>query len=169
MNYIEGFEMSKVRMSLKEAGEHLGIQSNSVRSRWKAGKIEGERDNSGKIWVWVDPSKAANDKGSKKGVSKASIEAFEANEISALRDHLKATSEQLESAQVEISLLKPQAMEAVRLKAEVDGLREQQGRGEAEIARLVASLDKMDTERRELIEAVLKRRPSLWERVTGRG
>jgi hypothetical protein len=60
-------------------------------------------------------------------------------------------------------------MEAVRLQAEVKGLLDQQGRGEAEISRLVASLDKVDAERRELIDAVLKRRPSLWERITGRG
>ena len=85
-----------------------------------------------------------------------------------MQDHLKATSEQLEKAQAEIADLKPQAMEAVRLKAEVDGLREQQGRGEAEIKRLVSSLDTMDKERRELVEAVLRRRVGLWERIFGR-
>lgn len=166
---IESYEMSKVRMSLKEAGEHFGIKPNSVRSRWKAGKIDGERDNSGKVWVWVDPTKAANDRGSKKKVSKVSTEGFEANEIKALKDHLKATTEQLTKAEAEIEVLRPQATEAVRLQAEVKGLLDQQGRGEAEITRLVDSLDKMDKERRELIEAVLKRRPSLWERITGRG
>jgi hypothetical protein len=166
---IESYEMSKVRMSLKEAGEHFGIKPNSVRSRWKAGKIDGERDNSGKVWVWVDPTKAANDRGSKKTVSKVSTEGFETNEIKALKDHLKATTEQLTKAEAEIADLKPQALEAVGLRAENQALKEQQGRGEAEIARLVGSLDKMDKERRELVEALLKRRPSLWERITGQG
>jgi flagellar motility protein MotE (MotC chaperone) len=161
--------MSEVRMSLKEAGDLLGLKPNSVRSRYKKGTLRGEADNMGKLWVWVDPTKVANDRGSKKASSKVTIEGFEDNEIKALKDHLKATTEQLDKANAEIADLKPQAMEAVRLQAEVKGLLDQQGRGEAEIARLVASLGKMDTERRELIEAVLKRRPSLWERITGRG
>ena len=156
-------------MSLKEAGEHFGIKPNSVRSRWKAGKIDGERDNSGKVWVWVDPTKAANDMGSKKKVPKVSTEGFETNEIKALKDHLKATTEQLTKAEAEIADLKPQALEAVRLKAENDGLRDQQSRGEAEITRLVASLDSMDKERRDLVEALLKRRMGLWERFFGQG
>ena len=157
--------MSEVRMSLKEAGTLLGLKPNSVRSRYKKGSIRGEADNMGKIWVYIDPAKVANDMGSKEPTSKVTIESYESNEIKALKGHLKATGEQLEKAQAEIADLKPQAMEAVRLKAEVDGLREQQGRGEAEIARLVASLDKVDAERRNLIEAVLKRRVGLWERI----
>lgn len=48
--------MPEVRMSLAEAGAALGLAPNSVRSRYKAGKLRGERDNSGRIWVWVDPS-----------------------------------------------------------------------------------------------------------------
>ena len=146
----------------------MGLKPNSVRSRYKKGKLRGEADNMGKLWVWIDPTEVANDKGSKEPSSKLTKEPFESNEIKALRGHLKATGEQLEKAQAEIADLKPQAMEAVRLKAEVEGLREQQGRGEAEIARLLASLDKMDIERRELVEAVLRRRVGLWERIFGR-
>lgn len=156
-------------MSLKEAGELLGLKPNSVRSRYKKGKLRGEADNMGKLWVWVDPTKAANDRGSKEPSSKVATEGFESNEIKALKDHLKATTEQLEKANAEIADLKPQAMEAVRLQAEVKGLIDQQGRGEAEITRLVASLDKADKERRELIEAVLRQRVGLWERIFGRG
>ena len=166
---IESCEMSEIRMSLKEAGEHLGLKPNSVRSRWKKGTLRGERDNSGKVWVWLDPTKAANDRGSKKIASKVATEGFESNEIKALRDHLKATTEQLLKAEAEIADLKPQALEAVGLKAENQALKDQQGRGEAEITRLVASLDKMDTERQELIKAVLKQRRGFWERITGRG
>jgi hypothetical protein len=161
--------MSEVRMSLKEAGELLGLKPNSVRSRYKKGKLRGEADNMGKLWVWIDPTKITNDKGSKEPSSKVTKEGFEGNEIKALQDHLKAVTEQLDKANAEIADLKPQAMEAVRLQAEVKGLLDQQGRGEAEISRLVASLDKVDAERRELIDVVLKRRPSLWERITGKG
>ena len=161
--------MSEVRMSLKEAGELLGLKPNSVRSRYKKGKMRGEADNMGKLWVWIDPTRVANDKGSKEPSSKVSTERFESNEIKVLKDHLKVTTEQLDKANAEIAALKPQAMDAVRLQAEVKGLLDQQGRGEAEISRLIASLDKTDAERRELIEAVLKRRPSLWDRITGRG
>lgn len=156
-------------MTLKAAAGLLGIHPNSVRSRYKKGKLRGEADNAGKIWVFIDPSKIANDAGSFKPTMKVTKRVRNDSEINALKDHLKATTEQLEKAQAEIVDLKPQALEAVRLKAENDGLRDQQGRGDAEIARLVASLDSMDKERRELVEALLKRRPSLWERVFGGG
>ena len=160
--------MAEVRMSLKEAGELLGLKPNSVRSRYKKGTLRGEPDNMGKLWVWIDPTKVANDKGSKKRSSKVTIEGFESNEIKALKAHLEATSEQLAKAQAEIEDLKPKAMESVALKAENTLLKQQQGRGEAEIKRLVDAMDKLDDERRKLVEALLKRRPSLWERITGR-
>jgi hypothetical protein len=161
--------MSEIRMSLKEAGELLGLKPNSVRSRYKKGKLRGEADNMGKLWVWVDPAKVANDRGLKEPASKVTIEGFEGNEIKALKDHLKATTEQLTKAEAKIADLEPQAMEAVALKAENQALKDQQGRGEAEIKRLVGSLDKMDAERQELIKAVLKQRRGFWERITGRG
>lgn len=161
--------MSEVRMSLKEAGELLGLKPNSVRSRYKKGKLRGEADNMGKLWVWVDPAKVANDRGSKEPTSKVTIEGFESNEIKALKDHLKATIEQLTKAEAKIADLEPQAMEAVALRAENQALKDQQGRGEAEIARLVASIDKLDTERQELIKAVLKQRRGFWERLMGQG
>ena len=50
--------MPEVRMSLAEAGAILRIAPNSVRSRWKAGKLRGDRDNEGRIWVWLDPAAA---------------------------------------------------------------------------------------------------------------
>ena len=161
--------MAEVRMSLKEAGELLGLKPNSVRSRYKKGTLRGEADNMGKLWVWIDPAKVANDKGSKKLSSKVTIEGFERNEIKALKAHLEATSEQLAKAQAEIEDLKPKAMEAVKLEAENQALKGQQGRDAAEIKRLVENLDKLDDERRELIEALLKRRPSLWARIFGQG
>lgn len=160
--------MTEIRMSLKDAGEHLGIQPNSVRSRFKKGSIRGERDNSGKIWVWLDPSDISSAKASNVGVSNPSIEEPHAKEVSALKDHLLATVEQLSQAQAEIRNLKPQATEAVRLRAEVEGLREQQKRGEAEVARLTASLDRIDMERRQLVEVVINRPSSFFARLFGK-
>lgn len=156
-------------MTLKAAAAMMGLHPNSVRSRYKKGKLRGETDNMGKIWVWVDPSKVANDVGSMKPTVKVTKEVRSDNEIKALRDHLEATTEQLAKAEAKIAELEPQAMEAVALKAENQALKDQQGRGAAEVERLVEAMAKLDDERRELVEALLKRRPSLWERITGRG
>ena len=46
--------MAEERVSLTEAATLLGIAPNSVRSRFKAGKLRGERDNKQRIWVWID-------------------------------------------------------------------------------------------------------------------
>lgn len=41
------------RLSLKDASAALGISESGVRARFKTGKLSGERDNQGKIWVFV--------------------------------------------------------------------------------------------------------------------
>lgn len=41
------------RLSLKDASAALGITESGVRARFKGGKLAGERDNQGKIWVFV--------------------------------------------------------------------------------------------------------------------
>ena len=156
-------------MTLKAAAGLLGIHPNSVRSRYKKGKLRGEADNTGKIWVFVDPSKVANDLGSMKPTMKVTKEVRNDSEINALKDHLKATTEQLEKAQAEIADLKPQAMEAIALKVENQALKEQTGRGDAEIERLRAAYAEMDAERQELMKAVLQRKKGLWERIFGGG
>lgn len=121
--------MAEVRMSLAEAAQALGIAPNSVRSRWKVGKIKGERDNANKVWVFVDEAEAANDKASKSKPSKPSIEPASkpsnAFEISQLEAHLQTLKEQLAGATTELAELRPKVMEAERLKAENDGLRGQ--------------------------------------------
>ena len=120
-------------MSLADAAELLGIAPNSVRSRWKAGKLRGERDNEQKIWVWVDRQKAANDKGSKPPISKpskdvsnpsieGSIEPSKDMAINALEAHVKTLAEQLALANAELLELRPKAAAVERLEAEVKGL-----------------------------------------------
>lgn len=113
--------MPDVRMSLSDAATTLGIAPNSVRSRFKAGKLRGERDNSGKIWVWLDPSM----KGSKPNPSKPSKEGSKPFEIEALQAHIHTLSEQLALANAELSMLRPSAAEATGLKASVVALEAQ--------------------------------------------
>ena len=87
--------MGEIRMSLADAATLLGIAPNSVRSRFKVGKIRGERNNQGKLWVWLDHtgqgskqdssnlsiegSKRDRSKPSNEGSNKAHIEALEAS------------------------------------------------------------------------------------------
>lgn len=97
----------EVRMSLSDASALMGVAPNTIRSRFKSGKIRGERDNSGKIWVWVDPeaegSKSRTSKPSKKGSNDAVIETLTA---------------QIKQAQSELSELRPLAAKASLLEAE---------------------------------------------------
>jgi len=97
----------EVRMSLAEAASLTGVAPNTIRSRFKAGKIRGERDNAGKIWVWINPdiegSKNRTSKPSKKGSNDTAIEAL---------------TTQLDQAQSELSELRPLAAKAAILEAE---------------------------------------------------
>jgi len=105
--------MTKVRMSLAEAGAVLGIAPNSVRSRYKAGKLSGERDNSGRIWVWIDAP------GSK--ISKNSIEpVFEGNKANFEADQ-NWLQKRLDLAEAELAELRPRVAAA---EAEVTVLRD---------------------------------------------
>ncbi len=140
--------MTKVRMSLAEAGDRLGIASNSVRSRWKAGRIEGSRDNVGKIWVYLDPKEiveaeaASNSskpsiepmsKGSTEGGSNPStepssnpsiegVEGFEDRRFEAQAAHIKTLTGQLERAEAELDALRPKVLEGERAGARAEAL-----------------------------------------------
>lgn len=107
--------MEAVRMSLADAGKALGLATNSVRSRWKAGHLRGERDNSGKIWVWVDL--ASNVRPSKPS-KKASTE----GETAALQNHIATLNEQLAQMRMERDQLAARASDADRLTGEIVGL-----------------------------------------------
>lgn len=136
-------------MSLAEAARALGIAPNSVRSRFKAGKIRGERDNLGKLWVWLDHA----------------LEGSNAAHINALEAHLRTLTDQLNLAQAEVSALRTRASSADRLEGQVAGLE--------------ALRDEIRADRdhwREVAERALadlhvepKVRRSLWARLFGRG
>lgn len=159
-------------MSLADAASVLGIAPNSVRSRFKAGKIKGERDNLGKLWVWLDHAV----EGSKLATSNPSIEGSKnpssnlrskgSNEahINALEAHLRTLTDQLHLAQVEVTTLRIRASAADRLEGQVAGLE--------------ALRDEVRADRdhwREVAERAIadlhvepKVRRSLWARLFGR-
>ena len=114
--------MAQIRMSLAQAAKALGIAPNSVRSRFKAGKLEGERDNSGKIWVWIDPD-ALPPAPLKPRKSKPSIEGSESGEIHALKSHIQTLEQQLARSQAKVEALRTKAAQADRLEAELEGNR----------------------------------------------
>ena len=97
--------MPEVRMSLAEAGAILRIAPNSVRSRWKAGKLRGDRDNEGRIWVWLDPAAPP----SKSRPSNPSIEGSNSRQVEALEAHIVTLREQLAGATAELATLRPRA------------------------------------------------------------
>ena len=97
----------EVRMSLADASALLKVAPNTIRSRFKAGKIKGERDNTGKIWVWIDP----NIKGSKKPISNHSSKGSNDAAVEAL-------NAQLEQANTELKDLRQKAARADLLEAE---------------------------------------------------
>ena len=160
-------------MSLADAATALGIAPNSVRSRFKAGKIRGERDNLGKLWVWLDHdaegSKPATSnpsiEGSNNSVSNLRSKGSSKAHIDALEAHLRTLADQLNLAQAEMSALRIRASAADRLEGQVAGLE--------------ALRDEVRTDRdhwREVAERALadlhvepKVRRSLWARLFGRG
>lgn len=164
--------MSKVRMSLADAATALGLAPNSVRSRFKAGKIRGERDNQGKLWVWLDhategskpPASNLSIEGSKQRRSKPSKEGSNKAHIDALEAHLRTLADQLNVAQAEVSTLRSRASAADRFEAEVVGL---------EALRDEARADRdhwRDVAERALADLRIEPevRKSLWARLFGR-
>lgn len=87
--------MTEIRMALREASELLGIPANTLRSRYKVGKLKGERDNSGRLFVWIDPTFA----GSKKPTSHNAKHPRNEGELEALKAHVETLKGQLAKAE----------------------------------------------------------------------
>ena len=107
----------ELRMSLAEAAALTKTPLNTLRSRWKAGKVRGERDNAGKIWVWIDPDLV----GSKQRTSKVSKSVSKPSNDAAF----EALKVQLHRANDELDVLRPKAAMADALAAEKALLGEQ--------------------------------------------
>jgi hypothetical protein len=91
--------MSIQRMSLEDAGKHLGVSANAVRARAKKNPdLYGlETDNTGKLWVKIDLQNAPSKKPKLKP-SKANSEDFNAEQLKAL---IEASRTQIETAVLE--------------------------------------------------------------------
>ena len=48
-------------MSVADAARRLGISEGGVRKRAQRGQIPHERDERGRLWVWLDPSETHRD------------------------------------------------------------------------------------------------------------
>lgn len=95
------------RFSLEAAGKLMGVSANAMRARAKKNpdKYKIEYDNSGKIWLWIDPEKfqilkptKPELKGSKNNNLKASIEGLISKIKNAENEtEMKARIQRLES------------------------------------------------------------------------
>ncbi|RYF14697.1 MAG: hypothetical protein EOO77_14045 [Oxalobacteraceae bacterium] len=135
-------------MSLADAATALGIAPNSVRSRFKAGKIRGERDNLGKLWVWLDHA----------------VEGSNTAQVNALEAHLRTLTDQLNLAQAEVSALRIRASVADHLEGQIVGLEtlRDEVRADRDHWREIAERALAD------LHVEPKVRRSLWARLFGR-
>ena len=152
---------SKQRLSLKDAADVLELSENGVRSRYKMGKLEGERDNTGKIWVFVDP----NPKSSKvtlKPSKKSKSPDFEpASNLS--KRLINLVEEELHTLRTERDALKAQIAsqaglqeEAARARVEMAKLETSLNTAQTTITELRERLDASKAERQELMQALLR-------------
>jgi hypothetical protein len=140
------------RMDLEAAGKLLGLHPNSVRARAKKGKLRHETDNAGKIWVWVDADKAANDRPTM-NPSKSPVE-----------PSMKVSNQELVAAfEGQIEALKS---EATSLRETVTDLRGRLDLSEADRRRLTEALiEKQTAPPPPLPPPVVVERPSLFARL----
>ena len=100
------------KFSLETAGKLFGITANAMRARAKKTpeKYRMERDNGGKIWLWIDPQTLSSvkaeekpRKGSKSDELKASIEALREHTeaVASLRERLAAETARANAAEVD--------------------------------------------------------------------
>jgi len=168
--FDRGAPSQEVRVTLKEAGRMLGIAPNSVRSRYKTGKIRGERDNQGQIWVYLDPTSIEVRSNPSKGSKQESFEliqrlgylesqlAARETELNTLRkehDELRQKYDQARAAEAITNELRMQIQD---LKAEHTSLIEQATAAERAMGELVGA--------KALIEELRQDRDFLREQLT---
>lgn len=119
------------KFSLEAAGKLLGIGANSVRARAKKNPdlYQVERDNSGKIWVWIDPENLQGLKASKATSLNVTI-----GDLKASIDALRVQADLVEQA----ALLRENL---AAIEAECGGLRDKLAAFEARAAADAARAD----------------------------
>lgn len=90
------------RMTLKEAGEALGISPDAVRMRINRGTMQGEKDDEGRWQVWVDVQAAAKERAE---AQEAAREREPAEDV-ALRQQVAVLEARLEDLQSERDFLR---------------------------------------------------------------
>lgn len=106
------------RFSLEAAGKIFGITTNAMRSRVKKNpeKYRMERDNGGKIWLWIDPENLPAPK-----TQKASLEGSKFDELKASINTLKVHTDTAELREKLVSeTARADAAERARDQAEND-------------------------------------------------
>ena len=131
---MKGHREEKKRMDLRQASNFLGLSINGVRSRFKRGILDGERDNKGKIWVYLYPSNEDYNE-----PSKNRSENHKNGQLSLVIDRL---SQELQQARLD------HREERERLTVEIENLRaklddEREMRHEAEIRAAEGFLSRM--------------------------
>ena len=90
--------MSQQRLSVREAAELLGISPDGVRMRIKRGSMESERDDEGRVWVWLEPANSASqDPNSVYQQSSGEVETLR-DEVAYLRSVISQRDSELERA-----------------------------------------------------------------------
>ena len=100
------------RFSLDAAGKLFGISANAMRARANKSpeKYRVERDNGGKIWLWIDPeslpaprTRKTSVEGSKFDELKASIDAVKEHTevVMELRENLAAATARADAAEAD--------------------------------------------------------------------
>lgn len=141
--------MSVERLSLKDAAEVLEISESGVRARFKKGQIDGERDNSGKIWVFVTPAM-------KDAVQVAQKQGNEGSE-GAFRDLIETLQRQVIGLETERDSLREEAGETGQLREKLARIETETEAAKAQVADLRAQLATSESERKQLFSAVLER------------
>jgi len=62
------------KVSLKEAGEALGISPDAVRMRIKRGKMQGEKDEAGRWQVWIDTEESEGEQEAEQEPERGSVD-----------------------------------------------------------------------------------------------
>lgn len=143
--------MADIRMSLQQASEATGIPANTLRSRYKVGKLKGERDNSGRLFVWVDPLAPP-----KKRNSKNAKPVQEDGELEALRGHVETLKDQLAAADLRAATWQAKAEAAATAEIRAATW---QAKAEAAQAEVLALWQRIAEEQHPR---------SWWDRVRGR-
>lgn len=107
------------RFSLEAAGKLFGVTANAMRARAKKSpeKYRMERDNSGKIWLWIDPEELLDPKAVKAKAKSSKPDHLKAS-IDTLMERSEAVAELRERLSAEIA--RADAAERARDQAEAD-------------------------------------------------